>query len=217
MKTSQHVLVLAAVGSVLSLTMGCSSLKTRDSAIQESLAKRVVIENSNGTTSRPDWLTTTTIFEEKDSHLFFTGFFAGQGSNRLSTCYRLAEADIQVRMAQEISQRVKSELLQMAEGMSEQVEPAVLDSLLVEAKAQIDGLRLTDRFYERALVNGSERVDCFARARISLGDFMRAKQGLTRSLADQRPEIRAILNARQKDFAQKDASQKDTVEKDEKQ
>ncbi len=207
MNTKQNVLIRVAFASVVIPMMGCSSLKTRDTAVQESLSRRVVIENSMGTTARPDWLQTTTIFEEKDSNLFFTGIFSGQGSSRLSTCYRLAEADIQVRMAQEISHRVKSELLQMAEGMSEQLEPAVLDSLLVEAKAQIDGLRLTDRFYERALVNGAERVDCFARARISLGDFMRAKQGLTRSLADQRPEIQAILNARQKDFAQKDEQQ----------
>lgn len=174
--------------------------------------ERLFIENSLGTTSRPEWLKSTSVFEEKGSDLLFKGTYLAAGNDRLSTCYRLAEADIQVRLSQEIGNQIKSELLQMAEGSSEQLEPAVLDSLLVESQARIQGLRVVERYYERALIRAQERIECSVQAKISKQDFQRSKQGLTQQLAAKRPEVRAILDQRMKDFAKSPSSIEDIEE-----
>lgn len=195
MKGQRSVLVSLLV---MMSVAGCSSAPKTDFANSE---ERVFIENSLGTKSRPDWLQTSSVSEEKGSDLYFKGTYLALGNDRLSTCYRLAEADIQVRLSQEINNQIKSELLQLAEGTSEQLQPAILDSLLVESRARLQGLRVVDRYYERAVVRSQERVECSAQARISKQDFQRSKDGITEQLATKRPEIRAILDKRQKDFA----------------
>lgn len=197
--------VLVALAAFQTATLGCMSTRKDGAGASSGLTQapdRVFIENSLGSSQRPDWLRSTSVATEAEGFLTFHGMYLAAGHDRLATCYRLAEADIQVRIAQEINQRVKSELLQMAEGMSDRIEPAVLDSLLIEARADLAGLRLSDRYYERFMIGGVERLECHARARMSPVDFNRAKQGLTVSLAQKRPEIQSILDKRQKKFAE---------------
>ncbi len=194
-KSKRSFLVSSVIACSWMLLGGCGT------ASKHSKLEKVVLETSTGEKERPEWARSTGVYEAVESDLFFKGTYIGQGSDRISTCYRMAEADIQVRISQEVNQKVKSELFRLAEGMSDRVEPAVLASLLVESKSKIQGLRVVERYFERAIVNGSERVECIVRAKIDERDFQKVKQGLTEILAQKKPEIQALLTERQTRFA----------------
>lgn len=184
--------------ALLLILSACTSSPKNQAGVSN---ERIFLENSIGSKERPDWTKESSVSKESSDNLVFLGTHVGLGSDRVSTCYRLAEADIQVRIAKEISQSVKSELLQMAEGTTDQLQPAVLDSILIESKASLQGVRVSDRYFERSAIGGIERIECFAQASISKVDYARAKQGLVTQLADKRPEVQAILDKRMQSFA----------------
>ncbi|MBN8540767.1 MAG: hypothetical protein J0L82_10310 [Deltaproteobacteria bacterium] len=188
--------VLSVLGTLLS---ACGSAVKNDTARLHP-SERVLIESSLGGEKRPVWLETTAVFEDDGTNLRFIGRYSGLGSDRIPTCYRLAEADIQVRIAQEVRNQVKAELVQMAEGLDERLDAAVLDSILIESAAEVRGVRVADRYHERALVNGVERVDCFARSQVSRAEFMRLKNGTREDVASRNPELKKLLTKRQKQF-----------------
>lgn len=188
-------LVIGLACLALHSLVGCGS---RPTATQDGVSH--IIETSLPDKARASWAVDTTTTEEVNGRLMSEGRYDGLGSERISLCYRMADARISVQLAEEIGTQVKSELISMTEGLDERVDPAVIENVMLEAKAEVRGLRIGERYHERRIVNGTERVACFSRGSISLAEFERAKAGLRTSLLDRSPELKKLILDRQKKF-----------------
>lgn len=188
-------LVVGFAVLALHLLVGCAS---RSTAPADGVSH--IIETSLPDQARASWAVDTITTEEANGRLLSEGRYDGLGSERISLCYRMADARISVQLAEEIGTQVKSELISMTEGLDERVDPAVIENVMLEAKAEVRGLRIGERYHERRIVNGTERVACFSRGSISLAEFERAKAGLRTSLLDRSPELKKLILDRQKKF-----------------
>jgi hypothetical protein len=189
-------------------TTGCAS-SSRNTSSPES-REAVLLETSLPDRARADWAIDAKFSEEAQGRLFGEGRYDGLGNERLSLCQRLADTRISVQLAEEIGTQVKSELISMTEGLDERVDPAVIENIMTEARAELKGLRITDRYFERSLVNGTERISCFSRGSMSLKEFERAKVGLRHSLLDRSPELRRLIQERQQKFLKSESEETTT-------
>ena len=144
--------------------------------------------------SVPSWVqdTKSSWIGENGSHKF-KAFYSIKGDERINACYVLAKLNVREEITSEIWSDFKSAVSHSTQGISESMEDIFIQSRNNDTKGNVRGLRFTDTFHQRYLVNGVERIDCYVLSDISDADYRQMRAHLLSPVVQASPELRKAV------------------------
>jgi hypothetical protein len=180
--------------SLLAL-VGCST-----GAVRPDKLEKQVIDNGSGG-SPPAWVQDTKVSWIGDGNVHkFKAFHSIKGDERLNACFELARLDAQEQITSEIWADFKATVSHSTNGISESMEDIFVQSRNLETKSNIRGLRFTEAYHQRYLVNGTERVDCFVLGELTDGDYRQMRAHLLSPVVEANPELRKAIEDKHKEM-----------------
>ena len=137
---------------------------------------RIVIDSTTGDDDLPKWTRDGRKSWKDDSRIYIKGNYTVRGDQRLNSCFELARLEAKEVMLAEIKTSVKNEINAASEGLSESSDLFLTKSSTEESSGLITGFQMNEQYFERYLVNQTERVDCFVLGSISLQDYESVKK-----------------------------------------
>ena len=183
---------LALLGAVITLS-GCASEGL-------DLRKKQVLDSKGGKAA-PSWVSDsrdTWVGDQNMRHV--KSLYSAKGEERLSACYTLAKLNVQEQLVSEIWSEFKAAVSHATDGLSENSEDVFIQSRNNEAKGNIRGLRFSETYHERYVVNGAERIDCYVLAEISEQDLAKMRHQLLNPIVQANPRLKEAAEARHVDF-----------------
>ena len=171
-----------AIGLGLLILQGCATSGPKP----ENIDKQVI--DTGAGTSLPSWVQDTKTSWTSDGNVHkFKAFHSIKGDERLTACYELAKLNAQEQITSEIWMDFKAAVSHSAQGISESTEDLFIQSRNMETRGNLRGLRFSEAFHQRYLVNGVERVDCFVLGELTDSDYRQMRAHILKPIlqADQ--------------------------------
>ena len=178
--------------TIASTVFGCGSAQKQNA--------RIVIDSTRGDDDLPAWTRDGRKSWKDDERIYIKGNYTIRGDQRLNSCFELARLEAKETMLAEIKTNVKSELNTASEGLSESNDLFLNKSSTEESSGIISGFKMNEQYFERYLVNQTERIDCFVLGSISLQDYEKVKnksQELNSAVAK---EVSDVIRKKQMEF-----------------
>lgn len=166
----------------------CSSLQSN---------RKVIDSNSS---SRPKWAEGTEIGWQDGDFTLLRSQYTIRGDQRINSCYDLARVDLKETLLTSLKDDITGELNLAGEGLSEGADPLLSKSFRSEFKGRVQGLSISEQYYERYLVGDVERIDCFVLSKMKNSDYQRLKSQLLTNLIQVSEEVAQAVRGRQKEF-----------------
>ncbi len=182
-KRSLKKILLASI-----LITGCSSLQTE---------RKVLDSNANG---RPNWATGTTMSWLDGDLVHLRSQYTIRGDQRINSCYDFAKVDLKESLLTSLKDDITGELNLAGEGLSEGADPLISKSFRSEFKGRLQGLAISDQYFERYVIADVERIDCFVLSKMKNSDYQRLKSQLLSNLIQVSEEVARAVRNRQKEF-----------------
>jgi hypothetical protein len=181
-------------GVVVLLLSGCAS---SDKPAEDITQKRFVTDNSLRGQEPPKWVADTRQIWEEGAQINRRGQSTILGHQRLSACYELAKVEAKTGLLTEIQEEIKGFLDVGETGLSEDVESAFNRAVTTNFAGKINGLQVRENFYERYVVGGKERVDCFVLTAMKKTDFDSLRRSIINKVAEVDPRLRELAVQKQ--------------------
>ena len=193
MKKLFLVMPLAAM-----LLSACSSTPTKDQSDTAKLG-RVFLDSSTHEDSLPKWAKGKVAWED-NGKVIFHATHTILGSQSVDGCYDLAKLDSSESLLGEISNDIKGRIDNSSTSINEDAETILAKSRSSEYAGQVTGLRVTENYFERYSIGGTERVNCHVLAEIRQGDYNRIKHAIVDKVIAADPRVKEAVMQNQIDF-----------------
>jgi len=198
MKSHLTKSIQTAITAVLAslLLQGCSS---GGNTKPDKVEKQVL--DTGGSGSVPAWVQDTKVSWLGDGNVHkFKAFHSIKGDERLTACYELAKLNAQEQITSEIWTDFKAAVSHSTQGISEATEDVFIQSRNLETRGNIRGLRFSEVFHQRFLVNGMERIDCFVLGELTDADFRQMRSHILSPVVQANPELRKVIEGKHLDL-----------------
>ncbi|AZZ37460.1 hypothetical protein CIK05_11870 [Bdellovibrio sp. qaytius] len=193
------------IGLLIVSLMGCTS---NPAAKTEGVDyKKVVIDSSNMDQPKPEWVAQNKLGWEDSGKLKLKGTYTVLGNQRLNACYELAKVEAKKAMITGIQEEIKGYLDSGSTGMSEDDQIIFTESVTAKYKGKIQGLKSTENYFERFVLNHNERVDCFVLMEIDKSDYFKLRTSILSKATELVPELQKAITNRQIEFFKKDEAE----------
>ena len=183
--------LMILTGVLIVSLVGCTSLVP---------GGRVFLDSTTHEDSAPSWVSSPKIgWDEHVSH-FLHSRHTVRGNERVNGCYDLARFDAKETLLTEISEDIRGRLDQADQSISEAAEVILAKTRSGQFKGRISGLRFREEYFERYLINDTERIDCHVLSEISTADYNHVKRSVLNKVAEVDPRVRESITRRQIDF-----------------
>jgi hypothetical protein len=161
-------------------------------------SNRQVIDSNSS--SRPKWAEGTEVGWQEGDFTLLRSQYTVRGDQRINSCYDLARVDLKETLLTSLKDDITGELNLAGEGLSEGADPLLSKSFRSEFKGRVQGLSISEQYYERYVVGDVERIDCFVLSKIKNSDYQRLKTQLLTNLMQVSEEVAQAVRNRQKEF-----------------
>jgi hypothetical protein len=158
------------------------------------------LDSSTHEEGAPEWVKESRLITEKDSKIFIRTGQTVRGDERVNGCFDLAKLDAKEILLSEIATDVRGSLDNAQQSINENAEIIIGKVRTGEFEGRVTGLRHAEEFFERYLVGGSERIDCYVLSEITESDFQKMKQTLVSRLEKVDQSLREAITKKQVDF-----------------
>ena len=168
----------------------------------KSYSGKVTLENSVRSSEVPAWVADyKTNWEEGDKYYFKTSYTI-LGSQRINGCYDLAKLELKANVLSEVSEKIKSEINQASEGISDNLDPLIAKAITSETGGEIKGLKVIGQVHERYLINGNEKQECFILGSMDKLDYLNLKGAAFNRALSVSKQVTENIRNRQSQFFQ---------------
>lgn len=174
--------------SILLLT-GCASMKNR-----------IFLDSTTHSDSLPSWAKGTTQVWEEDGKVHFHGYQGILGNERITAGLKLASLNAKDAMVTEIASDFRTRVDVAQQSISEDAELVLGQVLTSETSGRITGFRVTDHYYERYILNETERIGCHVLGVISKQNYNKLKSTVFRKIVEVAPVLKEAITNKQIDF-----------------
>ena len=154
---------------------------------------RIYLDSSTHADNPPAWVNSTkvrSVASDSNGAFQFRATHSVRGDERISACYDLAKLNLSENLILEISNDIKGRIDNAMPSLSENAEVILGKVRSSEFKATVQGLTVDEEYFERYLVNDTERVDCHVLGIISTSDYNKLKQKLVNHVETADPRIK---------------------------
>lgn len=166
--------------------------------------ERVFLDSSTHEDRPPSWVQSTRVVWEDKDRVWVRASHSVRGNERVNGCLDLAGLDAREVILSEISNDVRGTIDSAESSLSENAEVVLGKARSSEFKGRLQGLRISEQYFERYLVSDVERVDCYVLAEIRSDDYERLKRQLLDEVVAADPRIKEAIIRKQADFFRKD-------------
>ena len=186
------------IGILIVLLTGCSSNPT--TKIEGVEYRKVVIDSSNMNEAKPEWVVQNKIGWEDGAKLKMKGTYTVLGNQRLNACYELAKVEAKKAMITSIQEEIKGYLDSGSTGMSESDQIVFAESVTARYNGKIQGLKTSENYFERFVINHNERIDCFVLMEMDRSDYYKLRSSILTKATELVPELQQAMTKKQIDF-----------------
>lgn len=150
---------------------GCSSLGPR----------KVVLDSS--TTSTPNWANSPKTAWADDGKIFIKASSTVNGTDRLDACFSIAKLNGRENLLSEIVMEVRGTINQANQSLSESAENYLTQVRSGEFSGRLIGLRFSEEYFERFVIQDKERISCYALGEVKEVDYNAVKREIVDRVA----------------------------------
>ncbi|MEQ1722430.1 MAG: hypothetical protein ABL930_04590 [Pseudobdellovibrio sp.] len=171
---------------------GCSS-----STKSEYQLSRKVIDSSK---IKSEWVEKSQLAWEAENKYYSKASHTIRGDQQLNACYDLAKLDLKENLITEISSDIKGTIDNAQMSISENAETILGKARSGKWEGTIYGFRVTEQYFERYLIGGVERIDCFVLTELSKQDYDKTKRSVVDKIVPEDPRIKEAIAKKQINF-----------------
>lgn len=183
MKKYKHVLI-SLIGILM--VASCTTTKT----------KKFV--SSYG--DKPSWAKSSNARWSENNEVFIRAASTVKGTEEVEACYELAKLNAKELLILEIQSSIKDTIDGTFESMSESTKIVLGKSKTSEFAGKIKGLNFTEKYFEKSIMGGVERIECQQLSRITQKNYDRMKQLIIDNVQKVDPEIKEAVKQDRIDF-----------------
>lgn len=195
------------IGLLIILLAGCTSSPT--TKIEGVDYRKVVVDSSNMAQPKPEWVAQNKIGWEEAGKLKLKGTYTILGNQRLNACYELAKVEAKKAMITSIQEEIKGYLDSGSTGMSESDQIVFAESVTAKYNGKIQGLKSSENYFERFVINHNERVDCFVLMEMDKSDYFKLRTSILTKATELVPELQQAITKKQIEFFNKTEEEKE--------
>ena len=186
------------IGLLIISLAGCTS--TPSARIQGEDYRKVIVDSSNMDQPKPEWVIQNKIGWEDGAKLKMKGTYTILGNQRLNACYELAKVEAKKAMITSIQEEIKGYLDSGSTGMSESDQIIFAESVTAKYNGRIQGLKASENYFERFVINHNERVDCFVLMEMDKADYFKLRSSILNKATELVPELQQAITNKQIEF-----------------
>lgn len=175
--------------------------------------EKQVLDTASASNGAPAWVQDSKTSWIADGGIHrFKSFYSIRGEERISACYSLAKLNVQEDITSEIWADFRALIGHATQGLSESAEDVFHQSRQKETKGVIRGLRFTEAYHQRYLVNGVERIDCFVLSELAESDYRQLRANILNPVVQADPALKKAVQEKHIQLFQdtKPAAQEDS-------
>lgn len=167
--------------------------------------RKVVIDSSVNPESKPEWVGKSQMSWEQNGKIMMKGIFTIAGHQRVNGCYDLAKVEAKKSLLTSLQEEIKGYLDSGSSGLSESEEIIFKESVSASYKGKIQGMRYSENYFERYVIDQTERIDCFVMMELDKNDYFKLKRSVLNEASKLHPELEQALVQKQINFFKGDS------------
>ena len=149
---------------------------------------------------KPSWAKSSNARWEENNEVFIRATSTVKGNEKVDDCYELAKLNVKEVLISELQNSIKGTINDTFQSMSASTEIILGESKTSEFAGQIKGLKFTEKYFEKSLMDGAERIECQILSEITQKDYDKMKHLIVNKVQEVDPTIKEAVKQKNIDF-----------------